>query len=216
MNQKNKAAGIDSVIKSRRSIRSFTSEIPPKEFIEQIIESGLAAPHAAQAVEGQRHFRRFFVVMKESKSVLLIKEMMMKRAAIKLDELRRQLEATPELFQKSAPFLKRLEFVSKNGIPAVGAAPYYIVVAEKKGIPPVEQQSLAHCLQNMWLKATDLGLGFQLVSMTAEMGKDKDFCDLLHIPFGEFELNGCALGYPKDIPPERKNPSPEEVTEWFE
>ncbi|MGD0953085.1 MAG: hypothetical protein ABR985_11955 [Methanotrichaceae archaeon] len=35
-----------------------------------------------------------------------------------------------------------------------------MVVAERKSFPPVEQQSLAHCLQNMWLKATALGLGF--------------------------------------------------------
>jgi len=51
--------------------------------------------------------------------------------------------------------------------------PYYIVVAERSGIPPAEQQSLAHCLENMWLKATALGLGFQLVSVTAQMGRDR-------------------------------------------
>ncbi len=46
----------------------------------------------------------------------------------------------------------------------IGSAPYFIVGAEKKGFPAVEQQFLAHCLENMWLKATALGLGFQLVS----------------------------------------------------
>src|SRR5665647_302111 len=50
----------------------------------------------------------------------------------------------------------------------VGTAPEFIVVSEKKGFPAVEQQSLAHCLENMWLKATSLDLGFQLVSSTAK------------------------------------------------
>lgn len=53
-------------------------------------------------------------------------------------------------------------------VPGVGPAPEFIVVAEKKGFPEVEQQSLAHCLENMWLKANALDLGFQLVSSTAK------------------------------------------------
>ena len=53
-------------------------------------------------------------------------------------------------------------------VPDVGTAPEFIVVAEKKGFSAVEQQSLAHCLENMWLKATALNPGFQFVSSTAK------------------------------------------------
>lgn len=83
-----------------------------------------------------------------------------------------------------------------------GTAPYFIVVAERKGFPPVEQQVLAHCLENIWLKATALGLGFQLVSITAQMADNPAFCTLLGISPGEWALIGCAVGYPvKELSP---------------
>ena len=77
-----------------------------------------------------------------------------------------------------------------------GTAPFYIVVAEKKGFPPVEQQSLAHCMENMWLKATALGLGFQIVSATAQMADNPKFCRILGLESGKWALMGCAVGYP--------------------
>ena len=101
---------------------------------------------------------------------------------------------------KASSFLKKLEMVKNQGVLGVGTAPYYIIVAERKGTPPVEQQSLAHCLENMWLKATELRLGFHLVSMTAEMINSKEFCELLNISGQEYGINGCAIGYPKDDP----------------
>ena len=43
----------DNIIETRRSIRFFKDEMPPKEFIEDIIKAGLFAPYAAQAVGGE-------------------------------------------------------------------------------------------------------------------------------------------------------------------
>ena len=101
-------------------------------------------------------------------------------------------------------------------MPNVGKAPYYIVVAEQKGIPPVEQHSLAHCMQNMWLKTTALDLGFQLLSIMAQMAEDREFCGLLNIPFGQFALDGCLIGYSDMIPPPAKRPCANEVTKWID
>ncbi len=64
-------------------------------------------------------------------------------------------------------------------VPGVGTAPYFIIIAEKKGFLRVEQQSLAHCLENMWLKATALDLGFQLVFATAQLPENPSFCAML-------------------------------------
>jgi nitroreductase len=68
----------------------------------------------------------------------------------------------------------------------------------------------------MWLKATSLNFGFHLVSATAQMGEDKDFCEILGINPGEFGLNGCAVGYPKEIPPKALRPAVKEVTKWID
>jgi nitroreductase len=118
---------------------------------------------------------------------------------------------------------KRSDLVTRSfsiarsyGIPNVGKAPYYIVAAEQKGIPRVEQRSLAHCMQNMWLKATALGLGFQLLSITAEMAEDREFCSLIDIPFGQFALDGCLIGYADRISPPSSQPCADEVTRWID
>ncbi len=91
-----------------------------------------------------------------------------------------------------------------------------LLVAELNGFPDVAPQSLAHCMQNMWLKSTALGLGFQLLSITAQMAEDKEFCDLLKIQSGEFALDGCLIGYPETLPPPVKRPKIDEISRWIE
>jgi hypothetical protein len=68
----------------------------------------------------------------------------------------------------------------------------------------------------MWLKSTALGLGFQLLSITAQMADEKGFCDLLNIQFGEFALDGCVIGYTEKLPPPVKRQQIDEVTRWIE
>ena len=123
-----------------------------------------------------------------------------------------------DLFLKEhgGAFCSNLKAMSQHGIPNIGKAPYYIIVAEQKGIPAVEQRSLAHCMQNMWLKSTALGLGFQLLSITAQMAEDKEFCDLLKIQLGEFALDGCLIGYPETLPPPAKRSKIDEISRWIE
>jgi nitroreductase len=206
---------LDEIIESRRSIRSFKKDIPSKDAIKAIIRAGLFAPYAGAALD-QKDFRHFVVIQKGSQAMTSAGEMMQRHVKAMSEQLSLRMQGDPALQSKAQKFAKRLEVISREGAPGVGTAPYFIVVAEKKGFPPVEQQSLAHCLQNMWLKATALGLGFHLVSATAEMAKDKEFCGLLGIPFGEFELNGCAVGYPsKQLPPAQRQ-NVEEVTSWLD
>ena len=206
----------DNIIKARRSIRFFKDEMPPKEFIEDIIKAGLFAPYAAQAVGGEEYFRKFIVISKDSQQMKKIAEITKNKVKVMSEQLNAQMEKNPYLKEKGKSFSKRLELFADKGVLGIGTAPYYIVVAEKKGMPPVEQQSLAHCLQNMWLKATSLNLGFHLVSATAQMGEDEDFCEILGINPGEFGLNGCAVGYPKEIPPKALRPAVKEVTKWID
>ncbi len=100
-------------------------------------------------------------------------------------------------------------------VPGVGTAPFYIVIAERKGFPPVEQESLAHCLENMWLKATALGLGFQLVSATAQMADNEEFCRILGLQTGVWGFMGCAAGYPLETLPGSVRPPAKDVISWM-
>lgn len=186
----------DEILRLRRSTRVFTDEIPPKDLIDKIIDAGLLAPYAAQAVGSDKNFRRFYFVRKSSNALSRMNKLMRDEAGNKLIALRKELEQKPFFENKLMPFIGKLESVKNKGVVGVGTAPYYIIIAEKKGIPPVEQQSLAHCLQNMWLKATELGLGFHLVSMTAEMIENGEFCEILQISSTDYAVNGCAIGFP--------------------
>ncbi len=96
-------------------------------------------------------------------------------------------------------------------------APYFIVIAEYHGIaiPDLGQHSLAHCLKNVWLKATALDLAYQIISAPAEMNNDAQFCSLLGLQPGEWDLMGCALGYAKHPIGPSKRPSADEVTVWL-
>jgi nitroreductase len=154
---------------------------------------------------------------KGTQSLNAVIPMVMNQVNIMAQGLQRDMETNPALRKNAVMFVQRLEMIRKAGrVPGVGNAPYYIVVAERKGFPPVELQSLAHCLENMWLKATALELGFQLVSITTQMSGNPEFCKLLGIPTGEWELMGCAVGYPADELSPSIRPPVEDVTRWLE
>ena len=209
---------LDEILAGRRSYRMFKPEFPPKDTIMRIIQAGLLAPYAAAAVGNSAdYFRRFFVMEKGSASMIAAAPLVMKEVTTLTRGLEKEMEKNPALRTMAVSFVQRLAQIQKMGrVPGIGSAPYYIVIAERKGFPPVEQQSLAHCLENMWLKATALSLGFQMVSATAQMSSDPAFCRILGINAGEWELMGCAIGYPQEELGPSIRPPVEDVTRWLE
>src|SRR5208283_432041 len=209
---------LDRIIGERRSHRKFTAEIPTDEMIESIVHAGLHAPFAASAIGSSTdYFRRFVVVRKESKAMKALIPLVFEEVVAMAGALEQETAHNAGLRNKAAGFINRLAMIRNMGmVPGVGTAPFYIVVAEKKGFPPVEQQSLAHCMENMWLKATALGLGFQIVSVTAQMAENERFCRILGLEPGQWALMGCATGYPAEPLSPSIRPSVEEVITWPE
>jgi nitroreductase len=221
MNTENKEQDnevLDRIIRSRRTCRKFLPEIPPDAMIENIIQAGLHAPFAAAAIgHSDEYFRRFFVLRKDSRAMARIIPLAFNAAIAAAKALEHASEKNEQLRGQAAGFMARLEMIKKTGmVPGIGTAPFTIVVAEKKGFPPVEQQSLAHCLENMWLKSTTLGLGFQLISIVSNMADNPEFCQVLGIQPGKWGLMGCAIGYPAEPLPPSTRPSAGEVTTWLE
>jgi nitroreductase len=215
-NQKNVI--FDEIVRERRSHQRFWQEFPSKDDIRSIIDAGLHAPFAAASVGSTKdYFRRFFVLKMGSKSISTATSLIFEEVSTMASKLELAMENDPQLREKAISFSNRLAMIKKIGkVPGVGTAPYFIIVAEKKGFPAVEQQSLAHCLENMWLKATALSLGFQLVSATAQMANNPEFCAMIGINPGEWALNGCAVGYPAEELSPPTLPSVDEVTFWLE
>ncbi len=183
-------AALDVIVRARHSVRVFSPIPPGKEAIEAIIQAGLLAPFGALAVAGKPDFRKVFVIRSSSSAMEAVANILKKRMATVADELEKKVGPVP--------FVQNMKRIGQQGVSGVGNAPYFVVVGERKGMPPIAAQSLSYCLQNMWLKATSLGIGLQLVSATTQMDGDPDFCRLLNIPTEEYALDGCALGYPSD------------------
>ncbi|RJP34976.1 MAG: nitroreductase [Actinobacteria bacterium] len=206
---------LDKVLQTRRTVRSFTDKVPPRQQIEQIIEAGLLAPYAAAAVEGVKLFRRFFVFERGGESFRKVAELAVEQMKVVAAGFKQQCEADPAFAQKAGPFVKSMEMVVASGRLPITEAPYYVVIGEKAGFPAAEMQSLAHVLENMWLKATALGLGFRLISLTANLGRNEDFCRLLGVIPGEFAFDGCSIGYATEWPPPTPRPSFDEAVSWL-
>jgi nitroreductase len=209
-------AHLDKAIAERRTVRAFTDEAPPREHIEEIIKAGLLAPYAAVAVGTEPVFRRFMVMAQDSQVKTAVAGMMRDKMIASSQQLKQAMQDNPFLRENAGAFVKRLEAIAAGGEIGFESAPYFIVVAEVKGFPPAELRSLAHCLENMWLKATALGLGFRLISATSQMADDPEFCDLLGIPAGAFGLDSCAIGYPQKVPSPTLRPAFEEAVRWLD
>ncbi len=206
---------LDKIIWSRRSIRIFKDESPSKGDIEKILHAGMLAPYAAQAVGDNEDFRRFFVFENGNESMETAGMLMVKKAEEGLNHFKNMISEKPFLKTKVQPFMEKLRMTVDNGVLGVGTAPYFIIIAELRGVPPVEQESIAHCLENMWLKSTDLKLGFHLVSLTSQMSENEDFMKLLDVPIGKYSINGCAIGYPAMETPRVPRPNIKKVTKWM-
>ncbi len=200
---------LDDIILRRRSCRTFSSEIPPEDLVRQIIGAGMRAPYAALAVAGRDDFRRFFVMRSVGETMRRINEVIQRHIQQMAKGLETKAAADPSFAEATKALRSRLQAGLRL------SSPWFIVVAEPRGFPPVAPQSIAHCVQNMWLKATALGLGMQLVSVLEAMGDNPEVCNLLGIPPGKYALNGCAIGYPAESLPRSERPDAEKFTTWL-
>jgi nitroreductase len=208
-------AVLDKIILARRTVRTFAEEAPPRKMIEQLIRAGLWAPYAALAVAGREDFRKFFVFSRGTAAMDEAARLIQLRARRNLEDRLQARGGAAVPGDRDYAYLERIKALAENGLPSLKAAPYYIVVAEYQGIPAAALQSLAHVLENMWLKATALGMAFQLISATESMAEDQDFFRLLRLPFGDYLLDGCVVGYPAAEPLAAKRSDIEAVTSWL-
>jgi hypothetical protein len=184
--------------------------------MDDVLSAAVLAPFGGAAGIPLRDIRRIFIfppnVPAREKTVKILYESIRKNARV----LRWMLRLFPFLRRKMGVFSNRLDLISEKGIPGFERGTYYVVAAERKGFPPVGRQSLAHVMQNMWLAATDKGFGFQLVSATGTMSKNRTFMDLLGLPFGEYDIDGCLIGYPENEPGTRRDNEIPDLVTWID
>lgn len=198
----------DDIILNRRTCRAFTPEKPSQDQIKSILKAGLHAPYAALALKEGQKFRQFVVVSGISEKMQKIRDLVKAHTA----KLAKIIPLINLIFPGKIP----QTFIDRVKTNLLGEAPVYIFIVEPKGFPPVAPQSISHCLENMWLKATEIGLGFRLISVFESMSRNKDFLNILSLEKGVYSINCCSIGYPAYPLEISKRPSLDELITWFD
>ena len=212
----NESQQLERIIETRRSVRQFKTDLPSEEEIISIIKAGLWAPYAGLAVNGNENFRNFHVITSEKVFILeRINNIIKEFSKEMLNNFEKTIEENPFVKEYGANFHKRLLGMVEGGVTGLTKAPCLVIAAEKKGIPSAEKQSLAHVMENMWLKATSLNLGFRLLSAFESLSDNKEFCDVLGVEYGKFAFNACIIGFALTDVSNGKRPEIEEVVKWL-
>jgi nitroreductase len=199
---------LDKIIRNRHSVRNFTDETPSRELLEQVIEAGRQAPFAGLANRGTADFRHFFIFPRGSNSLDVLRKAAQEAVREKLSAL----EGNEN--QRMQNMLQAMRMIADKGLPPWNA-PWLVIVAERRGFPAREAQSLGHCLQNMWLKATALGLGLGLASAISDLQDSPVLSQILHLPLGEYCFEACQIGYPATPPRELTREDPASSISWL-
>jgi nitroreductase len=205
----------DEIIRKRRSVRAFKSIIPSKEIIKEIIKAGAYAPYAALAVSDISMYRRFFVFTKNHGYLERINTYIKETAKSNLEKVKEEIKKEPDMKEEAESYIRRLESFAMNGFIGIAEVPCLIIVAEKRGLPSVERQSLAHVLENMWLKTTAMDLGMHLFSLVENLSSNEEFSKLLKLEHGEYTYTGCVVGYPLTKPEKKGDIQVDKSISWY-
>lgn len=185
---------LDKILSTRRICRGFNDEIPAKEDIEAIIEAGRLAPYASISAGDVDVFRHFFVIWKGNPVLEKIDELIRSQSAVDLAGLKDEMKTDSFLVEYGNGLMGLWGHVAEAGLPVFPDPPCLIVLAEWRGARRAERQSLAHTIQNMWLKATALNLDFNMISPVESMVDNKEFCDIFGLPTGKYGWHACIVG----------------------
>jgi len=206
---------LDSVIRSRKSVRTYSNEFPDKEVVKKIVQSAIYAPYSRATGLPYQDIRRIFVLSQDSDKIEIARELLLSEMCKISIKVNRLLFFLPFLRKKLGTFANKMRTQSKSGIPSLKNAAYYIIIAEKKGFPLLARPSIAYALENIWLSTTAAGLGFQLISETGIMSNNKQFCDLLGLEKGLYQLDGCVIGIPQNTNMELKEFDFDKFVSWL-
>jgi len=196
---------LKDAIFARRSIRDFQTEPVPRELIKEILEAGIRAPS-----NSNRQPWEFLVITGESlKGLKLEIEEAMRSGRGGARELKTWDDnwEMPEDGNRRATQLMRglVESAMKAGIKAKDFiqsnfrffnAPCVILVLMDKGYGYGSLVSIGAAIENILLRAYDLGLGTCWMMIPLEY--DYVFRKRFNIPEKKYLVSVIAVGYPSD------------------
>lgn len=204
---------LDEILMQRQTVRSFSQEEPDREKLEQMIEAGRLAPFAGLVQRDCEEFRRFFVIKRTSQVMEKLKALV--EQGRKDEAARVKAEGLDEKYPDVAKLISGLGTRPADDL-LIG--PYLIVVAERGGLPQREQVCLGYVLENMWLKATELGLGVKICSGVADIADRDSLKELFQLPREEtYGFDAISVGIPaREVPVRSSQRKPVSSIRYFE
>lgn len=180
-------------IENRRSIRNFKADKISKEIVEDILNCGRLAPSAKN-----RQPWYFVIVQDEMKNK--IADMMINYTINKDDTNERKKLGCASSVNPTANVIKQ--------------APILVLVFREKNDNWIigDNLSIGACVENMCLRATDLGIGSLWIRDIVYVSEDV----AKMLGHGDLELN-CAVsfGVPNQNPKQRPRKELKEIMEWY-
>lgn len=191
-------------IESRRSIRKYMSDSVDKELIDTIINAARLAPSAKN-----RQPWKFIVYISEEKNRLLdVMESSLMKEREKHDLLPNSINDLPDAFHtlnimKTVPVI--IVVMNTNG-----QNPFEAIDADTRITEICDSLSIGASIENMLLKAKDLGLGTLWIANTCFA-----YNDLVEFIGEKGQLVGAvALGYPDEQPFARPRKELSDILEY--
>jgi nitroreductase len=181
---------LDTCIKGRRSVRSYTEEPVSKEQIEAVLEAGTWAPTAMHREPWR------FIVIEEKKLIKYISD------------------ETKILVKQMMPPLAK-QFSTEADVICYDAPVLILVCAEKdKQWDNVNSLDSVLAAENMFLKAYELGLGTCYMGFVIYLRSKPDVLKKMGIPENYEMMVPLILGHPKTEQGEGKRNKPN-ILKWI-
>lgn len=192
------------MIAERRSIRKYNSQGVNREQIETIVEAARLAPSA----KNRQPWKYIVYTEKEKGKLLDVMEKALKKEQIEHTLLPQSAFGLEDAFHtlrimREAPVI--IIVINTNG-----RSPYEPVNADQRVAEICDSLSIGASIENMLLKATDLGLGTLWIANTCFAYKD-----LVRFIKEPGQLIGAvALGYADEHPNPRPRKKLEDILEY--
>lgn len=180
-------------IEERRSIRSYAEKDLSKEIIEDILNCGRLAPSA-------KNRQPWYFVVTKNEIKDKIADMMIDYALSTNEDAELKRLGCKSSVNHTANIMKQ--------------APILILIFREKNDNWIvgDNLSIGACVENMCLRATDLGLGSLWIRDTVSVSED--IAKMLG--HEDMELNcALALGYANETPKMRPRKNLEDIIEWI-
>ncbi len=207
---------LDALLRSRRSIRRFRPELPPRELLESLIDAAITAPSASN----KQPWR--FIVIRNRETIGAMASGV--RAAV--DRIAKAIDpAFEESFRAYGDYFTRFEHA-----PVVIAALHRPLTVlsnlttdcispdDAKRIRAMECSSglmgTSMAIENLLLAAHAAGLGAS--GMTGPLVAAGVLRELMHVP-PSWEIAALIpIGYPDETPAPTQRKPAEKVTQWID